>query len=172
MFPDYYTYVGNREIFQWIEKELNQAEDKLSRFNHIDDNSMSIRCQNEDECPSGSYCASGFCFERSTVSSKDPMRPNPACPEETPCKGRRDSRCSQPRCNSYGDSCWCETGTRRNRRAGLDGDGGEEEEAGGEYDFVEGDPEDWEISCASDTDCPDQWYCAYQVRNKRLNNIF
>ena len=32
-----------------------------------------------------------------------------------------------------------------------------------EYDFVEGKPEEWEITCDTDDDCPHLWYCAEKV---------
>ena len=47
-----------------IDSGIGQALD-------IDDPPQTIRCQNEDECPSDSYRANGLCLERSTVSSRE-----------------------------------------------------------------------------------------------------
>ena len=87
---------------------------------------------------------------------------NPACPEDTPCKGRGDEECRKAKCNRYGDSCWCET------RRKVDGSANEnleevEVEENEEYDFVEGKPEEWEIACYTGDDCPHLWYCAEKV---------
>ena len=100
--PDYYTYVGNQEILEWIDITVKAAKNKLSKFNFIDDNEIYIRCQSKEDCPPTDFCEDGFCYTRSTVSStslRNSLRPNPSCPEETPCKGRRDDECRKAKCN-------------------------------------------------------------------------
>ena len=158
--PDYYTYVGSQEILGWIGVTFEAAKNKLSKFNFIED---SIRCKGEEDCPQSNFCSEGFCFKRSTVSSTGSRQgPNPACPEDTPCKGRGEEECRKAKCNRYGDSCWCET---RPSGDGSDIENVEEVEVeeNEEYDFVEGKPEEWEIACDTADDCPHLWYCAEKV---------
>ena len=31
------------------------------------------------------------------------------------------------------------------------------------FDFVKGQPRDWEIDCQSTSDCPHEWYCVQEV---------
>ena len=166
--PDYYTYVGSQEILDWIDITVKAAKNKLSKFSFIDDNTIYTRCQGKEDCPQNDFCEEGFCYTRSTLSStgsRPSLKPNPACPEETPCKGRRDEECRKAKCNRYGDSCWCET-RRRGRRSATENV--EEVEQNGEYDFIEGKPEEWEITCDTADDCPHLWYCAEKVYLKAI----
>ena len=159
--PDYYTYVGSKEILQWIGTTFTAAKNKLSKFNFIDDSTVQIRCQGNEDCPQSNYCIEGFCYKKSTVSSsRRSLAPNPTCPEDTPCKGREDQECRKAKCNRYGDSCWCET-RRRGKRNGAENV--EEADQNAEYDFIEGKPEEWEIACDTGDDCPHLWYCAEEV---------
>ena len=159
--PDYYTYVGNSEILNWIGEAYRAAGAPLSKFNHIDDDEIHIRCKDAEDCPRGNFCFERFCFERSTKSaSRQSMRPNPTCPESRPCKGRREEECREAKCNRYGDSCWCEARRRTGRQA-LDV---VQREEPGEFDFVEGgEPQEWEIPCSTGDDCPHLWYCFEKV---------
>ena len=158
--PDYYTYVGNSEILNWIGETYRAAGAPLSKFNHIDDDEIHIRCKDEEDCPRGNFCFERFCYERSTKSaSKQSMRPNPTCPKSRPCKGRREEECREAKCNRYGDSCWCEARRRTGRQA-LDV---VQREEPGEFDFVEGEPQEWEIPCSNGDDCPHLWYCFEKV---------
>ena len=168
--PDYYTYVGNQEILGWIQMAYTDAQNKLSRFNFIDDPTVEVRCKEDAECPPSYFCSEGFCYERSTVSSsrRRSMKPNPACPEDTPCKGRGEQECRRETCNRLGDSCWCETRRRgkRNATESLD------DEKNTDYVFVEGDPHLWNITCGSSDDCPNLWYCAEEVCLETNHNVF
>ena len=159
--PDYYTYVGSQEILHWISTTFTAAKSKRSRFNFIDDSTIPIRCQGKEDCPQRFFCFEGFCYRASTLSrARQSLKPNPTCPEDTPCKGRGDEECRKAKCNRYGDSCWCET-RRRGERSATENV--EEVEENGEYDFIEGKPEEWEIDCVTGDDCPHLWYCAEEV---------
>ena len=86
-------YIANQEILNWIVRTINGAKSKSVKFAFIEDNSIQIRCQGKENCPPNNFCSEGFCFERTTVSNprlKQRLKPNPDCPEETPCKARGD----------------------------------------------------------------------------------
>ena len=93
-------------------------------------------------------------------STRRRMKPNPSCPIDKPCKGRRERECRPAKCNRYGDSCWCETRRRTGRQAP---DEHVQPRENTEFDFVEGEPDEWEIACAEDDDCPHRWYCFEEV---------
>ena len=98
------------------------------------------------------------------------MKPNPDCPIDNPCKGRREG-CGPAKCNRYGDSCWCETRRRTGRQA-PDVVEDVQTRENTEFDFVEGEPDEWEIACAVDDDCPHRWYCFEEVSQSIFSMVF
>ena len=70
--------------------------------------------------------------------------------------------CQPATCNHLGDACWCGRGSRQRGRRSAN-ETAEEVKDDGEFDFVEGEPQDWEIDCDRSEDCPHLWYCAEKV---------
>merc|ERR1711879_685917 len=68
--------------------------------------------------------------------------------------------CQPATCNHLGDACWCGSRQRGRRSAN---ETAEEVKDDGEFDFVEGEPQDWEIDCDRSEDCPHLWYCAEKL---------
>ena len=169
--PDYYTYVGHRQILAWVAKTVEEAKNPLSKFDFIDDNTIDVRCKYDEDCPEEN-CFEGLCTGRSTASStRRRMKPNPDCPIDNPCKGRRERECGPAKCNRYGDSCWCETRRRTGRQA-PDVVEDVQTRENTEFDFVEGEPDEWEIACAVDDDCPHRWYCFEEVSQSIFSMVF
>ena len=69
------------------------------------------------------------------------------------------NKCTEPSCNRYGNACWCPQSKKR-RSAERQKEVIEAEKM---KTFVTGKPEQWDIECGADADCPTDWYCAEQL---------
>ena len=72
--------------------------------------------------------------------------------------------CREPSCNRYGSHCWCHRDKQRREGGEITEEMDEIEKSNAEGDkiFVTGDPEDWEIDCQDNKDCPPDWSCLEQ----------
>ena len=137
------------QVLPWIHKTVAEYEDKLGSFNHLQDNRILV-CEEDKDCPSD-FCDEGIClFSISNSASR--QEADPQCKDAAlPCGGRGE--CRAPTCNRWGNACWCSSGRRRGRR-----DAPEESRADvKDLIYMTGGPEDWDILCSADSDCPEEW---------------
>ena len=156
--------MGQTEILKWINQATDESQDKRASFRFLSDNSIEVRCDMNEDCPLDDYCSGMICIEKSTVVAalRSRLKPSANCPDQKPC--RKGLECTKPKCNMFGDACWCPIKRRRGRAVQtLD-----ENAASAPFEFVEGRPEDWDIPCYSSPDCPYEWYCAEQVNTQLL----
>eukprot|EP00092_Neocalanus_flemingeri_P007808 GFUD01008429.1.p1 GENE.GFUD01008429.1~~GFUD01008429.1.p1 ORF type:complete len:758 (+),score=132.02 GFUD01008429.1:578-2851(+) len=152
--PDFYTFVAHEEILSWIHKSVAEDEVGSSIFNHLSDG-RSVVCQEDTDCASDD-CIEGICNPLYTRASR--LGPSRRCNSEGSNRLCYDgTSCVPPRCNQFMDSCWCPA-RKRNRRVAMETDVTEVGNSTS-FTFVDGAPEDWEIECSTDKDCPSEWFC-------------
>jgi len=152
--PDFYTYLAHQDILPWIHSAAAEDEESLSEFNHLSDNSW-VHCKGDSECSSG-YCEEEICLPTLTASAARRLGPSSKCPDEKmPCHDGKE--CKKPSCNVYGNACFCPQFKKKKRSTKELFKEGEIVE---EKSFVTGNPEQWDIECSDDSDCPTDWYCA------------
>ena len=145
------------KVLPWIHSAAAKSEMTHDAFRHLFSDDW-VYCQLNSECVSG-QCEGGVCLQSLTQSNLEKLGPSPRCKEDEkqPCHDGQE--CKVPACNRYGNACWCpqsenEVETQPKREEKLKAE---------KRLFVRGRPENWQIECLNNYDCPTDWFCEEEL---------